>query len=171
MEPAIDEHASRTAPARRSFEAFFRSESGRLGKAMYLLTGSRAEAEDLVQEAMARALVRWDRVGAMESPAAYVYRVALNLSRRRRRRRPDTDAGSGAPASDPAVVAESRAEVLAALQAVSPEQREALVLVEWLGLSPQEAGTVLGIEAASVRSRIHRARAVLRDHLGGIDDG
>src|SRR5438128_2695576 len=119
MERAIGEHPIQRARSHQSFEEFFRSESSRLGKAIYLLTGSRAEAEDLVQEAMARALVRWDRVSAMESPAAYVYRVTLNLHRRRRRRHPKVDVGSPSSASDPASVAESRAAILAALHAVS----------------------------------------------------
>ena len=130
---------------------------------MYLVTGDPAEAEDLVQEAMARAYERWDRVGSMEAPAGYVYRVALNLHRRRRRRaslqvlltRP------AAPASDPAEIAEAHVEALRALATLSPEQREAVVLVEWLGLSAEEAGGVLGIRPASVRGRVHRARQAL----------
>lgn len=41
-------------------------------------------------------------------------------------------------------------------------QREALVLIEWLGYSAEEAGPLLGIQAASVRGRLHRAREGLR---------
>ena len=63
------------------FEDFFRAEALSLGRAIYLLTGDRAEAEDLVQEAMARAYERWDRVRQLASPAGYVYKTALNLLR------------------------------------------------------------------------------------------
>ena len=49
-------------------------------------------------------------------------------------------------------------------------QREALILVEWLGLGSEEAGRVLGIEATSVRGRVHRGRDTLRGLLGESDD-
>src|SRR5207247_4027686 len=69
------------------FDDFFADEYPRLGRALYLLTGDREEAEDLAQELMARAYERWDRIQTMASPAGYVYRVATNLHRRRWRRR------------------------------------------------------------------------------------
>jgi RNA polymerase sigma-70 factor (ECF subfamily) len=68
------------------FDDFFADEYPRLGRALYLLTGNREEAEDLAQESMARAYERWDRIQRMASPAGYVYRVATNLHRRRWRR-------------------------------------------------------------------------------------
>jgi RNA polymerase sigma-70 factor, ECF subfamily len=68
------------------FEEFFLSQHERLFQALYLLTGDRSEADDLAQEALLRAYERWDRVGAMESPAGYVYRTALNLHRSQLRR-------------------------------------------------------------------------------------
>ena len=70
-----------------TFEEFFRIEYPRLAKAILLVTGDASEAEVLVQEAMARVLERWERVQGMQFPAAYVYRVAVNLHRRRLRRR------------------------------------------------------------------------------------
>jgi RNA polymerase sigma-70 factor (ECF subfamily) len=145
------------------FESFFRDESRRLGTALYLIAGDPAEAEDLVQEAMARAYERWDRVGDMEAPAGYVYRVALNLHRRRQRRAglQALLARPVASPSDPAEIAEAHVEALRALARLSPEQREAVVLVEWLGLSAEEAGGVLGIRPVSVRGRVYRARQTL----------
>src|SRR3954467_10537502 len=76
------------APSEASggFEEFFRGEFERLFQVLYLSTGSRVEAEELAQEAMARAYERWDRVYGMDSPAGYVYRTAFNLNRRRLRR-------------------------------------------------------------------------------------
>jgi DNA-directed RNA polymerase specialized sigma24 family protein len=44
-----------------------------------------------------------------------------------------------------------------------------LVLVEWLGYTAEEAGRILGIEAVSVRGRLHRARGTLRERFGGSD--
>jgi RNA polymerase sigma-70 factor, ECF subfamily len=158
-----------------SFERFFEVEYPRLARALLLLTGDPLEAEDLAQEAFARAFERWARVGALESPVGYVFRTSLNLHRKRlrhlrvRARHVLRVRASRGGAEDPAGVVESRLEVQRALAALSREQREALILVEWLGLDAQEAGAVLGIEAVSVRGRLHRAREALLERYGGVE--
>jgi RNA polymerase sigma-70 factor (sigma-E family) len=152
------------------FENFFRAEALSLGRALYLITGDRGEAEDLVQEAMARTFERWDRIQRMDSPAGYVYRTALNLHRRRVRRSRLVPFLSPPSAPDPAEEAGRRSDVHRALQSLSHQQREALVLVEWLGFDSEEAASILGIRPSSVRTRLHRGRAVLRAQLGGIDE-
>jgi RNA polymerase sigma factor (sigma-70 family) len=152
------------------FEDFFRATYPRLAQAGLLLTSDRAEAEDLAQEAMARAFERWDRVREMESPEGYVYRTALNLHRKRARRAALLDRlrlWERPRGMDPADEVEPRQEVLRILGSLSHEQREALVLTEWLGFSAEEAGRVLGIDAASVRGRVHRARLAVRERHGG----
>src|SRR5437899_10060597 len=68
------------------FESFFRTEYPTLVRMLFLLTGSSAEAEDLAQEALARAFERWKRIREMDSPGGYVCRTALNLNRKRLRR-------------------------------------------------------------------------------------
>jgi RNA polymerase sigma factor (sigma-70 family) len=156
------------ATAGGTFEDFFHDHYGRLSQALLLITADPWEAEEVVQEAMARALERWDRVRSMESPVGYVYRVAVNLHRRRRHRRSFEIADPARePGRDPADVVGSADAVLRALRALSPDQRTALVLVEWLGLDSEQAGRVLGIKAASVRARVHRARLALREQFGG----
>jgi RNA polymerase sigma factor (sigma-70 family) len=139
---------------------------------MFLLTADRAEAEDLVQEALARAYERWDRIGSMERPDGYVYRIAVNLYRKRVRRSAllrRLVPHPGEPV-DPADVAGTRDDLVRALRSLSAEQRAALVLVDWLGYDAEEAGRLLGIEAVSVRGRLHRARASLRAVLGRTQD-
>ena len=155
-----------------AFEGFFRAEYPRTVKALYLLTGSLAEAEDLAQEALARAYERWDRVRAMKSPGGYVYRTAVNLNRKRVRRlataaRRIFDRPSEA---DAMAAADARSETIQLLMTLPRGQREALVLVEWLGMDSEEAGRLLGIRPASVRSRVHRARILLRERFGGSDE-
>jgi len=155
------------------FEEFFRAGYPQLARACYLLTGDSVDAEDLAQETMARAFERWDRVGAMESPAGYLYRTAFNLNSKRirslavRARRTFTDALS----HDPADLAVTRDEVMVALDSLPKAQRQALVLVGWLGMDANEAGRVLGVAPASVRGRVHRARITLRAQTeeGGQD--
>jgi RNA polymerase sigma-70 factor (ECF subfamily) len=151
------------------FDSFFRAEALSLGRALYLLTGDRAETEDLVQEAMARAYERWDKVQRMDSPAGYVYTTAVNLYRRRRRRAINRPFFPPSPIRDPAEVAGTRGDLRRALRSLSRQQREALVLVEWLGFDSEQAARILGIRPSSVRTRLHRAKIALRTHLGGFD--
>jgi RNA polymerase sigma-70 factor (ECF subfamily) len=152
------------------FRAFFEHERVRLVRATLLLTGNVAEAEDLAQEALARVLERWDRVSEMESPEGYLYRTALNLNRKRLRRM--TIAARrvlGVSDHDALAAAEDRVDVLRAISSLPRPQREALILVVWLGYGTEEAGRLLGIEPGSVRGRLHRARQTLRRQLGGRD--
>jgi len=164
-----------TGLATLDFTEFFRTEYPGLVRALYLLTGSMGEAEELAQEAMARTYEQWERVMVMASPGAYVYRAAVNLNRKRlrhlamRARRLLT-----LPRPRPSFSgAEERTELSEALAALSRQLRETFMLVEWLGLSAEEAGTTLGIKASSVRSRIHRARRLLSERLlrEGEDSG
>jgi RNA polymerase sigma-70 factor, ECF subfamily len=65
---------------------------------------------------------------------------------------------------------ERRLDALAALALLPATQRAAVVLVDWAGMTAEEAGRVLGIQPVSVRGRLHRARAVLRQRIGDADD-
>ena len=153
------------------FEDFFGAEFVRLGKALYLLTGNAGEAEDLAEEAMFRVFERWDRVRAMESPVGYLYRTALNLVRRGFRRHRGDHGLVTAPAEgdDAQDRVERRVMVRRALRGLSRDQREALILTDWLELSAAEAGAILGISAEAVRARTHRGRQALRAAIGDLD--
>ncbi len=109
---------------------------------------------------MARAYERWDRVRTMESPAGYVYRVGVNLNRQRLRhlavRARRLFAMAGHPDSQQPL--EVRRDIADAIASLSRGQREAFMLVEWLGMGAEEAGRILGLAPGSVRSRVHRAR-------------
>ena len=145
------------------FERFYAAERGRLVRACLLLTGNMADAEDLAQEALSRVLERWTEVVRMASPVGYLYRTALNLNRKRLRRlavaaRRIVDRED----RDEMVAADERLDVLRAVASIPRPQREALVLIEWLGYSAEDAGSLLGIEPVSVRARLHRARTSLR---------
>lgn len=156
------------------FSDFFHREHLRLGRAIYLVCGDRFEAEDLIQEALARAYERWDRVSVMREPAGYVFRTATNLHRRRMRTRrllrPLSEVGEAAEI-DVAHEAERDADVWMALSRLRHEQRVAVVLVELLGYEPTAAARLLGIAPGTMRVRLHRARAALRHALGGEDVG
>jgi len=154
------------------FEDFFLAEHDRLFQALYLLTGDRFEADDVAQEALLRAYERWDQVSAMDSPAGYVYRTALNLHRSHLRKLAvrARRVFATVPAEDPGGSVAASQDVRRALARLPRGQQEALILVEWLGLSSEEVGELLGIDAASVRGRLHRGRSSLRRILGDRDE-
>jgi RNA polymerase sigma-70 factor (ECF subfamily) len=151
------------------FEQFFQAEYRGLVRALYLMTADLGEAEELAQETMARICERWDRVRRMKSPGGYMYRVAVNLNRQRLRhlavRARRILATRARP--DPVLPPETRTEIDDAISSLSVGQRQAFMLVEWLGMTAEQAGRMLRIAPASVRSRVHRARAALRDRLNG----
>ena len=144
------------------FDEFYRVEHVRLGRATLLLTGRVSEAEDLAQEAFVRVYERWARVRQMESPTGYLYRTALNLHRKRLRRlvskaRTQRSVGDGVLTPD---VAEDRLDVLRAVAQLPLPQRQALVLVDWLGYGAEEAG----------RAPRDRGRVGSRPAVQGSDD-
>ena len=153
------------APGLTAFEAFFERNYASLAQALYLLTGDTAEAEDEAQEAMIRVYERWDRVSTMTSPEGYLFRTAMNLNRswRRRLRSQRRQRVVVAPrVPEPHESAETGDELARSLASLPAAQRQALILVEWLGMSDDEAGEALGIRPVSVRVRISRAKSALR---------
>ena len=153
------------------FEEFFQTEHVRLARALFLLTGSAAEADELTQEAMVRVYERWDRVRQMDSPQGYLFRTALNLHRSRLRWLASRARQilQATPSPDPAELVQSRDSLSRALASLPTGQRAAIVLVEWLGMDQEEAATALGIKHGSVRARLSRARADLRRMLEDED--
>jgi RNA polymerase sigma-70 factor (ECF subfamily) len=154
------------------FDSFYRDQYVRLVRALLLMTLDPAEAEDLAQEALSRVYERWDRVQEMGSPEGYLYRTALNLNRKRVRRllvRARRGLGLRPPDQEDLSSVDDRIAVLAAVARLPRAQREALVLVELLGLDTKDAARLLGVKPGSVRSRMMEGRRNMRVHLGGTD--
>lgn len=169
----VDASAAEDAQgAAESFESFFEEEHGNLFGALVLVTGDRHEAEELMQESFVRVWERWDRVSLMDSPSGYLYRTAMNGFRMRRRRarvaaRRLFRRGSSA---DPLDAVELRDSVDRALAALTPRQRAAVVLTALLDYTSEEAGELLGVKAATVRSLATQARAAIREAEGAGDE-
>ena len=142
---------------------FCRVEHRRLVGLLSLYCGDRHVAEELAQGAFVKALEHWDRVREMDNPAGYLYRTAVN-TRRSVARRLRFAAQRALSLRPPDVIAQSddRDQIRRALATLPASQREAIVLVGWLGLTDAEAGRVLGVSAGAVRVRISRAKASLR---------
>jgi RNA polymerase sigma-70 factor (ECF subfamily) len=150
-----------------SFEVFFEAESDVLFKRLCLVTGNRAEAEEIAQDAFLRMWERWDRVALMEDRVGYLYRVAMNIFRNRYRRAKLAlrKTSRAELRKDEFDAAEVRSGVARALARLTPRQRAAVVLTDLLGYGSQEAGVMLGIRAGTVRSLVVQARKALREEL------
>lgn len=152
----------------QSFALLYAEQYGRLVRALEIAGARPAEAEDAAQEAFARTLVHWRRVQRGENSAGYVFRTAFRLLNRdwTRHARSDesVDTDKVAVAGSESSVVE-RVDLHAALAAMSDRQRTCVGLCLYLGMSAEEAGAVLGLDAATVRVHIHRARAKLKDAL------
>jgi RNA polymerase sigma-70 factor (ECF subfamily) len=151
-----------------SFEAFFEDEARTLFRRLCAVTGNAAEAEEIMQDAFLALWERWERVSTLDDPTGYLYRTAMNVFRRRRRRAALAVRRALALAPDPVPFSEieEQQDVLAALAALTPRQRAALVLTGVMDYSSEEAGRALGVTAGTVRGLASRARDHIRRHVG-----
>ena len=163
-------HEERVGPW-TSFDGFFEAEHERLYKALYFVTGSRQDAEELMQDAFLKLWERWDRIHTIEDPPATCSKVALNGFRMRLRH-----AAVAVRKSSPAAEhrdefkdAEMRADVRQLLLALTPRQRAALMLVDLLEYPSEQAASILGVRASTVRSLATQARQALRATEGVRD--
>jgi RNA polymerase sigma-70 factor, ECF subfamily len=148
------------------FEAFYAAAFGRLVGQLFLVTGNLNDAEDVVQEALIRAAVRWSRLREYGAPEAWVRRVAMNLAsdRLRRSRRWLAAANRLRPGPEPSTAVEEFA-LLQALRALPLAQRKVVVLHHLLDLPVDDVAVELGVPVGTVKSRLGRARAALAIHL------
>jgi RNA polymerase sigma-70 factor (ECF subfamily) len=159
-------------PAQEDFEAFYEGAFRRLVGQLLVVTGDLAEAEDVVQEAFARASSRWASLQVYEVPEAWVRRVALNLAAngfRRRRLRLAVLLRLGPPPPMPAV-SEETAAVAEALRRLPISQRQVIVLHHLLDLPVDQVAQELRVPVGTVKSRLARARRALAKHLGEAPD-
>jgi len=147
-----------------AFELFFEAERRRLFRALYVMTGSAHEAEELAQDAFLKIWERWDRVGAMDDPVGYLYRTAMNLARSRARRliRAARAPFSAERSVEPYGPTDTRDAVVRALAGLSPRQRQAVVLVELLDRTTEEAADLMHVSTSTVRSLTSEARKAMR---------
>jgi RNA polymerase sigma-70 factor (sigma-E family) len=165
----------RPGVSERDFTAFFEGEYSPLVGALTLWCGQREVAEEVVQDAFARAYRDWRRVSALDKPAAWVRRVAINLAtsrfrrwqaeRRATRRLAGHPQDETHPDSDP-----SSALVLReALSRITPAQRTVLVLRYYLNLPVEDVAEITSRSPSAVTSLTQRAIAGLQDLLD-VDD-
>jgi RNA polymerase sigma factor (sigma-70 family) len=166
-----------------AYEDLVRTHQAIAFRVAYLVTGNEADAQEAAQDAFVkayRALGRF-RLGSPFRP--WLCRIVANEARNRRRAarrgealilRAKADAASGDAAPSPEAVlvsAERRGELLAALNRLGEKHRLVIAHRYLLQLSEEETAAALGVRRGTVKSRLSRALARLRDELGGEDDG
>ena len=163
-------HEERVGPW-TSFDGFFEAEHERLYKALYFVTGSGQDAEELMQDAFLKLWERWDRIHTIEDPTGYLFKVALNGFKMRLRHAAVAVRKSSSVAEhrDEFNDAEMRADVRQMLLALTPRQRAALMLVDLLEYPSDQAADILGVRASTVRSLATQARQALRATEGVRD--
>jgi RNA polymerase sigma-70 factor (ECF subfamily) len=161
---AASDFPGSTERAVPTFEDFFESNRRALFGAMCLVSGNRAEAEEVTQDAFLKVWERWDRVGAIDDPTACLFRVAMNQFRNRVRRARVAARKTFAPdlARDDLAAIEDRDEVVRWLRVLPARQRAAVVLTTYLDYSSEDAARLLGIQASTVRALASQGRAGIR---------
>ncbi|HYG94366.1 MAG TPA: SigE family RNA polymerase sigma factor [Nocardioides sp.] len=156
----------------QDFVSYVEARTPALLRLAYLLSGDRHLAEDLVQEALAKAHRRWVTIAAADHPHAYVRRIVVTQHLGWRRRRASTELalppeslpeGRG---GDPAGGVADRDATWRALAGLPARQRAVLVLRYYEDLPDEDIAATLGVAVGTVRSLASRAFARLRDHPG-----
>jgi RNA polymerase sigma factor (sigma-70 family) len=141
---------------RQEFEDWYKAMHPRLLGVLCTVSGDPDAAAEATDEAFARALFRWDRVGAMASPEGWTYRVALNVLRRRKRR-----AGMEARLRHREDVVEApcpAGEVWDQVRRL-PERQRAAIVLRYVGDLPEaEIAAAMGVTRGTVASTLADAR-------------
>jgi len=150
-----------------TFDAFYLGTHRRVLHQMYAMTGNLADAQELVQEAYARAWQRWSTVAEYDEPEAWVRTVAWRLAASRWRKAKNGMAamlrhGPAEHAPEPSV---DNVALVAALKAIPEAQRRAIVLHHLGGMSVAEVAHETGSPEGTVKARLSRGRAALAELL------
>jgi RNA polymerase sigma-70 factor (sigma-E family) len=148
------------------FRDFVASRSRAMLRTAYLLTGNRADAEDLVQAALAKTYVAWDRIADRNALDGYVRRAIVNTHiswwRRRRVEEYPTDAIPDQAVADHAVDSDLQESLRRAIDRLPQRMRTAVVLRYYEDMTEAEMADILGVTLGTVKSTVSRAVAKLR---------
>jgi RNA polymerase sigma-70 factor (sigma-E family) len=141
----------------------------------YLLAASPSGAEDLLQTTLEKAYVRWQRIGAMEHPEAYVRKMLATTAasggrRAWHRERPSAELPEGGDGADELPVLD-RALLWPLVCALPPRQRAVVVLRYYEDLTETQIADVLGCAPGTVKSQASAAMAALRRALAAAGIG
>ena len=162
-----------------AWETIVRTHQGLAFRTAYLLTGNAADAEEAAQDGFVKAYRAFGRFRRGAELRPWLLRIVANEARNRRRsagRRErlalrasaaEVRPGDAVPSPEAALLAgEQRERLLAAVEALPDDQRDAIACRYLLGLTEAETAAALGVRAGTVKSRLSRALARLREDLG-----
>jgi RNA polymerase sigma-70 factor (ECF subfamily) len=173
---------------RDAFRLLVERHSRRVFRLAYRLTGSEADAEDIVQETFLRAYRSLDRLQEQALVGRWLYRIASNCaldSLRQKKAEPDRAGLPGQASGGPDLAAEAgepgperrlmagqlQAQIGAALDALSAQERVAFTLRHFEGRSIEEIGEVLGTAASATKQAVFRAVQKMRRALQPSTEG
>ncbi len=150
------------AAGKSAFDVVFAESRERLIRVAFLIVGSRAVAEEVVQDAFANLLSRFDQI---EEPAAYARTSVVRLALKWKKRHA-MEADRMAFIGDPGPVGDAEIdEMWDSLRSLRPERRAVVVLRYYEDLTHAQIAEILGTPEATVRTRLHRALGDLRKEL------
>jgi RNA polymerase sigma-70 factor (sigma-E family) len=168
-DPAVDEQAragGRAAPEDPDFREYVTSRGRALLRTAYLLTGNLADAEDLLQAALAKTYLAWDRIEDRGALDGYVRRAMVNTHiswwRRRRLQEFPTDELPDRAVADHAGDSDLQETLRRAIERLPQRMRTAVVLRYYEDMTEAEVAERLGVSLGTVKSTVSRAVAKLR---------
>ena len=135
----------------------------------YRTLGREEDARDVTQETFLRAFRALSGFKGDAKFSSWLYRIALNLCRdwmRKERRAPLVAVPEGVEMEDLAARAELGREVAKAMEHLPPEQRQAIILKEYHGLTFQEIADLMRCPLSTVKTRVYQGLTTLRKQLG-----
>jgi RNA polymerase sigma-70 factor (sigma-E family) len=173
METVVATERGWVAQAGPDFDGWVAARGPALLRLAYTLTGNRADAEDVVQDALARALPRWERISRVDNLDAYVRRMVVNAHtswwrKWQRRESPAAEVITRevVGGADSGLLPDERHAIWRACGRLPEAQRTAIVLRYYEQLEYAEIAALTGVREGSVRSRVSRGLEALRRELG-----
>jgi RNA polymerase sigma-70 factor (ECF subfamily) len=151
------------------FDAFYAAHLRPVVALAFSLTGSRAAAEDVAQDAFAAAFGRWSTVGGYDEPGAWVRRVAVNSAVSRHRKLASEGRALLRVAGrrdDPAALEPADDEFWRSVRSLPTRQAQVVALHYLEDRSVEDIADLLGVAEATVRVHLHRGRQELARKLG-----
>ena len=147
-------------------ERTYRTQAGRLWRALVLFSGDRELASDAVSEAFAQAIARGSSIHDLDR---WVWRAAFKIARGDLKRRARQSAELLEPSELPTEVPIETVDLVRALATLSSKQRASVVLHHYAGYSTRETARIIGSTAGAVGMHLDRGRKRLRKLLGEED--
>jgi RNA polymerase sigma-70 factor (ECF subfamily) len=171
--------SSEGTPEMVAFEQLVEEYGDRVYGIALRITGSPADAEEVMQDAFLQAFRSWESYRRDAAPFTWLYRITVNAALMRVRARRPADVLSERPdseeivdwtadAAQAALRGELQQQLEDGIRRLPDDLRVVLILRDVEGLSTAETADALTLSEAAVKSRLHRARLTLRSHLGDV---